>query len=74
MRAVWSAITLLVINLIGLGLGPTGIGILSDLLEPRFGQESLRYALLCGASLTPWAIFHYWRAAVLLKRREAPAG
>ncbi len=68
MRAVWSAITLLVINLIGLGLGPTAIGIVSDLFEPRFGTESLRYALLCGAALTPWAIFHYWRAGVLLKR------
>ncbi|MCA1748527.1 MAG: spinster family MFS transporter [Parasphingopyxis sp.] len=75
MRAVWAAITLLVINLIGLGLGPTTIGILSDLFEPRFGDESLRYALLCGASLTPWAIFHYWRAGVLLKRKqEAAAG
>lgn len=72
MRAVWSAITLLVINLIGLGLGPTAIGILSDLFEPRFGDESLRYALLCGASLTPWAIFHYWRAGVLLKRHAPP--
>lgn len=68
MRAVWAAITLLVINLIGLGLGPTAIGMLSDAFEPRFGEESLRYALLCGACLTPWAIFHYWRAGLLLKR------
>lgn len=73
MRAVWAAITLLVINLIGLGLGPTTIGILSDLFEPRFGDESLRYALLCGASLTPWAIFHYWRAGILLRRGERAA-
>ena len=70
MRAVWAAITLLVINLIGLGCGPTAIGMLSDAFEPRFGEESLRYALLCGACLTPWAIFHYWRAGVLLKRLE----
>ncbi|NNC71336.1 MAG: MFS transporter [Sphingomonadaceae bacterium] len=73
MRAVWAAITLLVINLIGLGFGPTAIGMLSDAFRPVFGEESLRYALLCGASLTPWAIFHYWRAGVLLKRREAVA-
>ena len=73
LRALWAAITLLVINLIGLGIGPTLIGVLSDLLEPRFGQESLRYALLIVAMCTPWAIFHYWRAAVLLKRREEAA-
>ena len=34
MRAMWAAVTLLVINLIGLGLGPTLIGLLSDLLRP----------------------------------------
>lgn len=73
LRALWAAITLLVINLIGLGIGPTLIGVLSDLLEPRFGQESLRYALLIVAMGTPWAIFHYWRAAILLKRREEAA-
>lgn len=70
LRALWAAITLLVINLIGLGIGPTLIGVLSDLLQPRFGEESLRYALLIVALGTPWAIFHYWRAGVLLKRRE----
>lgn len=69
LRALWAAITLLVINLIGLGIGPTLIGVLSDLLEPRFGEESLRYALLIVAMATPWAIYHYWRGGVLLKRR-----
>lgn len=70
LRAMWAAITLLVINLIGLGLGPTAIGFLSDLYKPVFGAESLRYALLTGAALTPWPIWHYWRAGVLLKRAE----
>lgn len=69
MRALWAAITLLVINLIGLGLGPTLIGVISDLLKPSFGEESLRYAMLFFAAATPWALFHYWRAGVLLKRR-----
>ena len=67
MRAVWAAITLLVINLIGLGVGPTAIGILSDAYSGMFGEESLRYALLTGAALTPWAVYHYWRAGVALK-------
>lgn len=68
MRSVWAAITLLVINLIGLGLGPSITGLLSDLYKPTFGAESLRYALMSASLLTPWAIFHYWRAGVLLKR------
>jgi MFS family permease len=46
MRATAGALMLLIGNLIGLGLGPLGIGILSDWLEPRFGVDSLRYALL----------------------------
>ncbi|MXP14952.1 MFS transporter [Altererythrobacter confluentis] len=68
LRSVWAAITLLAINLIGLGLGPTMVGVLSDLLVPRYGNESLRYALLIVACVTPLAIFCYWRAAVCMKR------
>ena len=73
MRAVWAAITLLVINLIGLGLGPSITGLLSDLYKPVFGGESLRYALMSASLLTPWAILHYWRAGVLLQRQAATA-
>lgn len=44
MRAFSSAILFFVLNLIGLGLGPLGIGFLSDYLIPSYGEESLRYA------------------------------
>ena len=71
LRAMWAAITLLVINLVGLGLGPLIVGRLSDLLAPSFGADSLRYAMAIVALMTPWAVFHYWRAGVLLKRDEA---
>lgn len=73
LRATWAAITLLSINLIGLGIGPYLVGQLSDLLQPRFGADSLRYAMLVVAMGTPWAIFHYWRAGVLLHRGEKAA-
>lgn len=46
MRAMSSAIVYLVLNLIGLGLGPVSVGFISDLLLPSLGVESLRYALL----------------------------
>jgi len=72
MRALWAAVTLLVINLIGLGLGPTMIGVISDALKPAMGDaEALRWAMLSLAAATPWALFHYWRAGVWLKRGAA---
>jgi MFS family permease len=70
LRSVWAALTLLVINLIGLGLGPFAVGKLSDVLQPAYGAQSLRWAMLCVALLTPFAILAYWRAGVLLRRRE----
>lgn len=71
MRAMWAAITLLVINLIGLGLGPTLIGVLSDALVPYVGKtESLRWALVGVTAASPWAIYHYWRSGAILKRRQ----
>ncbi|MXO86956.1 MFS transporter [Altererythrobacter aurantiacus] len=75
MRAVWAAITLLVINLIGLGLGPTMVGVLSDIFADQYGEESLRQALLVIALATPLAIFCYWRAGRCLeamKKAETP--
>lgn len=69
MRALWAAITLFINNLIGLGIGPTAVGLLSDTLRPTYGEESLRWALLIGLLVTPWAVYHYWRAGVALKRQ-----
>ncbi len=48
MRATASAIFLFVNNLIGIGLGNLLIGFISDGLAARFGDESLRYAILTG--------------------------
>jgi hypothetical protein len=46
LRATASACVLLIINLVGLGVGPTLIGALSDLFKARLGEEALRYAAL----------------------------
>ncbi|HEY5646628.1 MAG TPA: MFS transporter [Pseudomonadales bacterium] len=74
MRAVAAAISLFVGNLVGLGLGPQGVGLLSDLLAPRFGIESLRYALMAFACLNLWAALHYWLASHTLAEDLARAG
>ncbi|MEL7185886.1 MAG: MFS transporter [Pseudomonadota bacterium] len=61
MRSVASAIVLLIINIIGLALGPWLTGLLSDALDPTFGQESLRYALLITVvAVVPLASLSYW--------------
>jgi MFS family permease len=46
MRASASASFLLINNLIGLGVGPLLIGVVSDHLKGRYGVESLRYAAM----------------------------
>ena len=57
-RATASACMLVIINLTAIGLAPQVVGNLSDLMHPRFGEESLRIALL-GATLMalPTALF-----------------
>ncbi len=50
----------------GYALGPSYIGVVSDWLEPRFGVESLRYAMLSSIPFMLWAALHFWRAAPLL--------
>ena len=61
MRSVASAIVLLIINIIGLALGPWLTGLLSDGLDATYGQESLRYALLITvATVLPLASLTFW--------------
>lgn len=76
MRAVASAILFFLINLIGMGLGPWGVGLLSDMLSAELGNESLRYAMLY---LLPaamgWSAIHFLMASRTLQKdlEAAPA-
>jgi len=68
MRATASAILLFIINLIGLGLGPQTVGMVSDLLTPSYGTEAIRYALLSVVVTgSVWAAVHYFLAARTLR-------
>jgi hypothetical protein len=74
MRALSSAILFLILNTIGLGLGPWSTGMLSDYLQPTLGVESLRYAMLY--LLPPvmfWSACHFFLAARSLKEDLAAA-
>ncbi|MEZ5918144.1 MAG: MFS transporter [Parvularculaceae bacterium] len=66
MRATAAAILLFILNVVGLGLGPQAVGIVSDLLRPRFGEDSLRYSLLIFSSVAVWSAYHYYRAGKFL--------
>ena len=68
MRATAAAILLFVLNMIGLGLGPQTIGILSDLLRPSFGADSLRWALLSTMITGTVGAICYWQAGRTLQR------
>ena len=64
MRALASAILLFIINLIGLGLGPYFVGLLSDALKPSYGVDAIRYALLGTVVVGAiWSSLHYLLAA-----------
>ncbi len=62
MRAMSSAVYYFVLNLIGIGLGPLFIGILSDYLTPIYGVESLRYSLFIVSVVYLGCIYFYWKA------------
>ncbi|MGH7291456.1 MAG: MFS transporter, partial [Myxococcota bacterium] len=62
MRATAAAILIFVISIIGLGLGPLTTGLISDALEPRYGKDSLRWALFLVSFLLAWAGLHFWLA------------
>ena len=63
MRALGSAILLFTINLIGMGLGPSIAGMLSDYFTADYGQHALRHALFLMAFINIWGIIHYLLAA-----------
>ncbi|MEQ8689991.1 MAG: MFS transporter [Pseudomonadales bacterium] len=68
MRAVASSVLFLVLNFIGLGLGPLVTGILSDVFSVTMGPgEGLRWALVIVTLANVWAAAHYLRAAKYLR-------
>jgi predicted MFS family arabinose efflux permease len=67
MRAQTVGIMLFILNMIALGLGPATVGLISDLLKPTFGADSLRYALLTNVVSATLGALCYWRATKTLK-------
>jgi predicted MFS family arabinose efflux permease len=68
-RSTASALLFLILNIIGLGIGPFAIGFLSDYLAPSMGVDSLRYAMV---TLLPtvmvWSSIHFYLASRTLAK------
>jgi len=64
MRAVATSLVLFIQTLVGLGLGPVIVGMISDHLKPSIGDaQGLRYGLVSVGVVNIWAAFHYFRGA-----------
>lgn len=72
-RGTAAALLNLFITLFGVGGGPLLTGILSDLLTPRFGSESLRYALVIALALMLFTVGFFARALEPYRRLSAQA-
>ena len=65
MRATAASIFLFIANLVGLGLGPLGVGMLSDALSGPFGMgpaEGVRWALIASQFLAIPGFLCFWLA------------
>ena len=70
MRAVSSAIMMLCLNLVGMGLGPLLVGLLSDLLTPEHGEDALSVALAFFTLVGLWGTVHFWLCGRALAKQQ----
>ncbi|EBA06026.1 spinster family MFS transporter [Sagittula stellata] len=69
LRPLVTAVFLFLFNLIGLGLGPTLVGLGSDLLAAQEVERPLAWALV-GMHLTGlWGAWHYWQVIRIIRAR-----
>ena len=73
MRALTSAMLVLIVNILGLSLGPLLTGMISDALQPTLGAESLRYAILASQVMGVVAALCFFRSGQHLTRELVDA-
>jgi MFS family permease len=66
-RAVATSILLFVQTLVGLGLGPLAVGMISDALRPGIGDRSVAYGLVAVGFVNLWSGVHYFLSARTLE-------
>jgi predicted MFS family arabinose efflux permease len=63
MRGTSMSMLIVLLNLIGVGVGPTLAGLLSDAFAARFGADSVRWAMVCVLAANLPAILLFLRCA-----------
>ena len=67
LRPLASALFMMILTLIGLGLGPLAVGSMSQIVFARYGEDSLRYALFVWQLIGFWAAIHFYFAGARLR-------
>jgi MFS transporter, Spinster family, sphingosine-1-phosphate transporter len=62
-RATVSGVLIFCLTLVGATMGPLLVGFFSDVLAPRYGALSLRYALSLMPITMVWSAWHFALAA-----------
>jgi MFS family permease len=63
MRAMTHALWTIASNLVGMGLGPLFVGVLSDRFTADYGNEAIRYALVIVSAMAMLAALAFYRGA-----------
>lgn len=63
MRGISMSTLVVLLNLIGVGVGPTLAGLLSDHFAAQYGADSVRWAMVCVLALNLPAVAVFWHAA-----------
>jgi len=67
-RAMAIAVTLLILNLVGMGLGPQVVGIISDYLTPMLGVDALRIAMVIVTFVAFGSSYYFWIAGKTINK------
>lgn len=68
MRATAAAILIFILNIIALSFGPLWVGVMSDVLQPYLGEDSLRWALLSTVITSLTGGLLYWLSSRHLRQ------
>jgi len=67
MRAMASAVLLLILNIVGLGAGPSVVGFMNDVLTPAHGELAVRYSLVVVTLVGGLAGVFFWIGSATLR-------
>jgi predicted MFS family arabinose efflux permease len=73
MRGLSMSTLVVLLNLIGVGVGPTLAGVLSDHFAAQYGADSVRWAMVCVLALNLPAVWLFARAARSIREDLARA-